>query len=291
MTPPRAPSAGRPPPASSSLSSRRGPASPDRTTPRRLLAAADDLVGHVDEPVTGGPAAGEAEWLFAARLAEQALAGPDHDGEDEQPQLIDEVVLEQRAPELVAGVDDDVPVHVLLQPGDFLDHVALQDRHVGPRGVLEGRGHDVLRHAVQPVRPVAGPGRPARREPLVGAPAEQQGRGAQGFGVRDPGELVEVLAAGTAEPAAPPEALLAVGVLHHSVERYVRADDDLSHRVLLTGCCLLQPPVDTPRPGRTGRPRAAQFGTRAVYVHAGRGEAYDAGRIRYDQPDRTGAGR
>ena len=195
-----------------------------------LRAELRDLVGHVDEAVTGGPAADETERLLAARLAEQALAGPDHDREDEQPQLIHEVVLEQRASELIAAVDHDVPVHVLLQPGDLLDHVALQDRHVGPRGVLEGRGHDVLRHAVQPVRPLARPGRPARPEPLVGAPAEQQGRGAQGFGVRDLGELVEVLADGTAEPAAPAEALLAVGVLHHSVERYVRADDDLSHR-------------------------------------------------------------
>jgi len=37
------------------------------------------------------------------------LAGPEHDREDDQPQLVDQVVLDQRAPELVAGVDDDVP--------------------------------------------------------------------------------------------------------------------------------------------------------------------------------------
>jgi hypothetical protein len=217
-----------------------------------LRAELRDLVGHVDETVTGGPAAGEADRLLGARPAEQALAGPDHDGEDEQPQLVHEVVLEQRAPELVAGVDDDVPVHLPLQPGDLLHHVALQDRHVGPRGVVEGRGHDVLGHAVQPVRPLASPGRPARREPLLGAPAEQQGRGAQRFGVRDLGELVDVLAARTAEPAAPPEALLAVGVLHHSVERYVRADDDLSHRGSPPWCCLPSP-VNTPRRAETGR--------------------------------------
>ena len=211
-----------------------------------------DLVGHVDEAVTGGPAAGEADRLLAARLAEQALAGPDHDGEDEQPQLVHEVVLEQRAPELVAGVDDDVAVHLLLQPGDLLDHIALQDRHVGPRGIVEGRGHDVLGHAVQPVRPLASPGGPACREPLLGAPAEQQGRGAERFGVRDLGELVDVLAARTGEPAAPPETLLAVRVLHHSVERYVRADDDLSHRGSPRWCC--QPsPVNTPRRAETGR--------------------------------------
>jgi hypothetical protein len=217
-----------------------------------LRAELPDLVGHVDEAVTGGPAAGEADGLLAARLAEQALAGPHHDREDEQPQLVHEVVLEQRAPELVAGVDDDVPVHLLLQPGDLLDHIALEDRHVGPRGIVEGRGHDVLGHAVQPVRPLASPGGPACREPLLGAPAEQQCSGAERFGGRDLGELLDVLAAGTGEPAAPPETLLAVGVLHHSVERYVRADDDLSHRGSPRWCCQLSP-VITPRRAETGR--------------------------------------
>jgi putative ABC transport system permease protein len=218
-----------------------------------LRAELRDLVDHVDEAVPDGPALDETGRLLAAGLAEEALAGPDHDGEDEQPQLVHEVVLEQRAPELIAGVDDDVPVQLLLQPGDLLDNVALQDRHVGPRGVVEGRGHDVLGHAVQPVRPLASPGRPARPEPLVAAPAEQQGRGAQGFGIRDLGEPVDVLAARTAEPAAPPEALLAVGILHHSVERYVRADDDLSHRGSPRSSC--QPSqVNTPRRAETGRP-------------------------------------
>jgi hypothetical protein len=38
------------------------------------------------------------------------LARPQDDREDEQPQLVDQVVLDQRAPKLIAGVDDDVPV-------------------------------------------------------------------------------------------------------------------------------------------------------------------------------------
>jgi putative ABC transport system permease protein len=160
-----------------------------------LRAELRDLVGHVDEAVTGGPALDETDRLLAARLAEQVLAGPDYDREDEQPQLVHEVVLEQRAPELIAGVDEDVPVHLLLQPGDLLDDVTLEDRHVGPRGIVEGRGHDVLGQAVQAVRPLASPGRrPARPEPLVAAPAQQQGRGAQGLGVFDLGPFVEVLA-------------------------------------------------------------------------------------------------
>jgi len=43
-------------------------------------------------------------------LAEQALAGSEHDRVDHQSQLVDEVVLDQRAYELEARVDDDVPV-------------------------------------------------------------------------------------------------------------------------------------------------------------------------------------
>ena len=189
----------------------------------------DDLVGEEDEAVTDGPAADEAHGLLVAGLAEEALAGPEHDREDEQPQLVHEVVLDQRAPELIAGVDDDVSVQLLLQPRDLVDHVALQDRHVGPPGVFEGRGHDVLGQAVQPVRPLAGPGWPPRGEPLVAAPAQQQGLGAQRLVELDLGPLFEVLAPDLAEPAAQPEALLTVGVLDHSVERDVRADDDLSH--------------------------------------------------------------
>jgi hypothetical protein len=43
-------------------------------------------------------------------LAEQALAGSEHDRVDHQSQLVDEVVLHQRVHELGTGVDDDVPV-------------------------------------------------------------------------------------------------------------------------------------------------------------------------------------
>ena len=61
----------------------------------------------------------EAHGLLVAGLAEEALAGPEHDREDDQPQLVDQVVLDQRAPELVAGGDDDVSVQLLLQLRDL----------------------------------------------------------------------------------------------------------------------------------------------------------------------------
>ena len=49
-------------------------------------------------------------------LAEEARAGPEHDREDLQPQLVDEVVLNQRARELDAAGDVDFSARLLLQP-------------------------------------------------------------------------------------------------------------------------------------------------------------------------------
>jgi hypothetical protein len=73
------------------------------------------FVGEEGDAVTDGPGADEAHGFLVAGLAEEALAGPEHDRVDHQPELVDEVVLYQRAPEKEAGVDDDVPVQLLLQ--------------------------------------------------------------------------------------------------------------------------------------------------------------------------------
>jgi hypothetical protein len=52
----------------------------------------------------------EAQGFLVAGLAEEALASPDNDRKDLQPQLVDEVVLHQRVHEPEAGRDDDFPV-------------------------------------------------------------------------------------------------------------------------------------------------------------------------------------
>jgi hypothetical protein len=59
--------------------------------------------------------------FVVAGLAERALAGPGGDREDLQPQLVDQVVLDQRAYELKAARDADVPVYVLLQRRDLVN--------------------------------------------------------------------------------------------------------------------------------------------------------------------------
>src|SRR5262245_50584897 len=126
--------------------------------------------------------------------------------------------------------------------------------------MFDGCGHDVLGHAVQPVRQLAAPGRPPRSEPLVTPPAQQQGPGTQRIVER---ELVQLRAVpDQADPAAYPEALVAGRVLDDSVERDVVADDDLSHLGLYLSVCCCQPPPRRRRssPGlpvvRIGMPRS-----------------------------------
>src|SRR4029453_723837 len=69
----------------------------------RLLGVSDGLVGEEGEAVTDGLDIDEAHGLLVAGLAEEALARPEHDREDDQPELVDQVVLDQRAPDLIAG--------------------------------------------------------------------------------------------------------------------------------------------------------------------------------------------
>ena len=136
-------------------------------------------------------------------------------------------MAQERPHELDAAGDDDSPVQLLFQFRDLVDRVALQHRRVVPLGVLEGRGQDVLGHAVQPVRQLAVPGWPPCGEELVRAPTEQKGLGAKRVverGLPDGGAVLD-----QADPAAEPEALVTGRILNDSVDRDVLAHDDLSH--------------------------------------------------------------
>jgi hypothetical protein len=95
----------------------------------------------------------------------------------------------------------------LLQRGDLVHHVALEYRRVVPGEILEGRGHVVLRQAVQPVGQLAAARRPPGGEPLVAPPAQQQSLGAERLVERELVELGQVL--DQADPAAAPEVLVA----------------------------------------------------------------------------------
>jgi hypothetical protein len=69
------------------------PGIPERRR-RRPLDLPDENVGEEDEAVTNGLGIDEAHWLLVGGLAEEALAGPEHDWEDDQPQLVDQVMLD-----------------------------------------------------------------------------------------------------------------------------------------------------------------------------------------------------
>ena len=61
---------------------------------RRPLGLPDELVGEEDEAVTNGLGIDQAHGLLVAGLTEEALARPEHDWEDDQPQLVDQVMLD-----------------------------------------------------------------------------------------------------------------------------------------------------------------------------------------------------
>src|SRR6266566_7620366 len=190
---------------------------------------ADRLVGKEGEVARDGLVCDEAHGFLVAGLGEKALADPEYDWVDHQPQLVDEIVVEQCVQELEAAGDDDVAGYVLFQSRSLTDHVALEHRRVVPSGMLEGRGDNVLGLAVQPVRQCASPGWPPRSQEFVGASTQQHGLGTQRLVERDLGCFFTAPVADTPDPTAVPEALVTGRVLDDAIERYVFADDDLSH--------------------------------------------------------------
>src|SRR4029450_2923018 len=76
----------------------------------RRLCLPDDLVGEEDDVAFDGLGVDEAHRFLVAGLAEEALAVTECDREDLQPQLVDQVVLHERAYKPEAGGDDDFPV-------------------------------------------------------------------------------------------------------------------------------------------------------------------------------------
>src|SRR4051794_3478868 len=98
----------------------------------------DELVAEENEAVADGLGLDEAHGRLVAGLAEQALASPEHDREDDEPHLVDEVVLDEGAPELIAGRDDDLSVQLPLELRDLGHHVAPEGCRVVPVGIHEG---------------------------------------------------------------------------------------------------------------------------------------------------------
>src|SRR6185369_2597837 len=165
--------------------------------------------------------------LHRARSTEQGPAGAEHDREELQAELVDEVVLEQGLRDPGAASQDDVPLELALEVRDGIEQRPAHDYRVIPGWLLERRRDDVLRHAVQPVRERSRPRRPATREPFVGPPAHQERIVALRVVERKPEEVRPVL--DRSHPAAALEALVARGILEDAVDGEVVADDDPAH--------------------------------------------------------------
>src|SRR5947209_19375922 len=84
----------------------------------------DELISEEGEAAADRLGVDEPHGFLLAALAEEALAGPEHDREDDQPHLVDQVVVDERAPELIARGDDDFSVELLLELRDFAHYVA-----------------------------------------------------------------------------------------------------------------------------------------------------------------------
>ena len=87
-------------------------------------------------------------------------------------------MLGERANQLGTGVDEDFTVDPVLEVRDLFGDVAVEHGRVGPPGLLQGGGHDVLGHAVELLRPFTRPIKPPCGEPLVALAAQQKGLGA-----------------------------------------------------------------------------------------------------------------
>src|SRR5580692_3458799 len=136
------------------------------------------LIGEDHDAIwTDGCGVEEAERGGRSAISEQALAGAEHDWEDHQPVLVDELVLGQSPHELSTTSDEDVSCDLLLEPRNLTSKLLADHGRVVPLRVLVGERprDDVLGHGVHLRAELAGAGhrRPSAGEARVGDPAQE----------------------------------------------------------------------------------------------------------------------
>src|SRR5213593_4132415 len=171
----------------------------------------------------GGPRFDQFERPVPAGVREQPRALADDNGEGEQVDLVDEVVVEQPPEQGAAAVHLQLASRLGFQLADRGRELTGEDGRVRPPRVGECRRYHVLGLRVQrrPDRAVARivPRAPGAGEDLVGLPAEQERVGALVDLVHDrPGFVVEVGPSAALEYAALGyPGYWHAGPLHHSV--------------------------------------------------------------------------
>jgi hypothetical protein len=98
---------------------------------------------------------------------EEQLTAAHDDRVDREPELIKQVVFQQRLPEKTMAVYDKILADLLLKLGRLGRYLALDYRRVVPISPLQGRRENVFAHSVNPVGVVAGSSGPNPREDLV----------------------------------------------------------------------------------------------------------------------------
>src|SRR5215217_3145417 len=96
-------------------------------------------VGEVEDARAEGLRVHELQRFLIASVLKQALPAAQDDRVDHEPELIEEVFAQQRPDEGAAAHDRDVLARLLLELGDLLRDVVLDQRRVLPlEGLLEG---------------------------------------------------------------------------------------------------------------------------------------------------------
>src|SRR5215208_2137660 len=93
----------------------------------------------------------EIQRLLMPPRLKQTLSTAHHDRVDHEPELVEEVVLQQRPDQGRAAGYRDILARLLLEPGDLLGDVVPDQGRVLPlEGLLEGPRDHVLLDAVHP---------------------------------------------------------------------------------------------------------------------------------------------
>ena len=163
-----------------------------------------------------------------AGVGEDAQPAADRHREDHQPQLVDEVVVEQRVHERAAAVDQDRPAVARPSARHAGDDVALQHASccsTRDRSACSTRRPWASRSSGRRTRPrrSATPRRSSRRSPA---------RRAAGSACRGPRRTCTARCSGpdvVADPTGVRVGRLTAGRLHHAVEGHELGDDQLPH--------------------------------------------------------------
>jgi hypothetical protein len=118
----------------------------------RARGASRRAHGFVDEDLDAVPydrGRPQSHALLRRGASEEALPLPEDHRIDDEPELVQEIMLEESLHQRGAAVNDDGSAVPLAQAADFLHEVTAEDRRVAPLGRAQGRGDDVFGHAVR----------------------------------------------------------------------------------------------------------------------------------------------